>query len=345
VKHVRILGLCLVAALALGAYVASGASALEWAKCVKVEAGTGNYGPPGNCAKSEKAKPKGTGEYELEKATEVKKRRMAEGKPGFVPFEGESLLGGGKLTTGLRECELPKESGKYQRVTREACKEGREEDLELEEPLFVECATEEDYGHAEAPNKVGNIQVTFKGCKALGSIPCESFNAKEAGKIVTNELRGKLVYYETHPGKAVGLLLEPKAHHKAFAEFQCSTFLGAHVGVGDKKTGAEYTNSGCYGTIKNCPGTKPEEESHGGYDQIISTITPVNEMTKTYKQVYTQEPHFPYKNQPECVKGCKHLSVLEDYLITEQGEQSDWSPAGEVISVENESEEEGEIHG
>jgi hypothetical protein len=91
------------------------------------------------------------------------------------------------------------------------------------------------------------------------------------------------------------------------------------------------------------PGTTPSEETHGGYDQIISPIEPINQMTKTYVQRYTEEATWPFKNIPSCYAACKHLSVLEDYPIDYEGEDVDWSPAGEVITVETTSEEEGMI--
>jgi Peptidase A4 family len=53
VRHVRMLGLCLVAALALDAYAVSSASALKWGRCEDAKSG-GKYTGP-NCSKAEKA--------------------------------------------------------------------------------------------------------------------------------------------------------------------------------------------------------------------------------------------------------------------------------------------------
>ncbi len=56
------LGLCLVAVLAVGAYAVSSASALpEWGKC---EAKVGGNYKDSNC--TEKAKPKGSGQLRME---------------------------------------------------------------------------------------------------------------------------------------------------------------------------------------------------------------------------------------------------------------------------------------
>jgi hypothetical protein len=343
VRHVRMLGLCLAAALALGAYAVASASALEWGKCENVGSG-GNYAGP-NCSKAEKAKPKGTGSYEWRKASEVASKRVAEGKSANVPFAGESIGGGGVLTTGLRECYVAggEPEHEYIRTTRQGCKEAGGEETsfgeEGGEPLFVECANEKNTGEAEAKNKIANVHVLFTGCAALGALPCNS-EGKEEGEVETNPLKGKLGWINKS-AKEVGVLLEPAAHHGAFAEFECSGFLATVVGVGNKKTGAEYTSAGCYGP---CPGTTPEEEKHGGYDEIISPISPVNQMTSEYTQVYTQEAEYPWKNIPSHFEN-KHLSVLEDYLIAVEANDGEtmWSPAGEEITNVNTPEEEGEI--
>ena len=93
-RHVRMLGLCLVAALALGAYAVSSASASgpEWGKC---EAKTGGKYKDANC--TEKAK-KGQGAYEWRKGASLKN----------VPFTGENVGSGGVLSTELYLCSIGK---------------------------------------------------------------------------------------------------------------------------------------------------------------------------------------------------------------------------------------------
>ena len=93
-RHVRMLGLCLVAALALGAYAVSSASASgpEWGKC---EAKTGGKYKDANC--TEKAK-KGQGAYEWRKGASLKN----------VPFTGENVGSGGVLSTELYLCSSRK---------------------------------------------------------------------------------------------------------------------------------------------------------------------------------------------------------------------------------------------
>jgi hypothetical protein len=343
VRHVRMLGLCLVAALALGAYAVSSASALEWGKCEKLSSNTGLYSGP-NCTKAEKAKPKGTGEYEWRKATEVAAKRVSEGKSANVPFSGHSVGGGGVLTTAIRECEAA--GFTTLRVTRQKCKEeGGDETLSgggAEEPLLVECANETNTGEAAAKANVTNVHVVFKGCAAFGSFPCTSASGEE-GEVDTTTLKGKLGWIDKS-SKEVGVLLEPAQKHGAFAEFVCGELLFTYVGVGNKTEGAEYTSSGCFGAVpltSGCPGTTPEEEKHGGYDGIISPITPVNRMTNEYTQVYSQEAAFPFRNIPSQFEG-KHVDVLEDY-ITIGSATSMFSAAGEAITNTNTPEEEGEI--
>jgi hypothetical protein len=335
VRHVRLLGLCLVAMLVVGAYAVSSASALpEWGKC---EAKTGGKFANSNC--TEKAA-KGKGAFEWLTATKVAAKRKSEGKSANIPFSGHNVGSGGVLTSGLRECYKKNgEKEEFFRTTRAGCVSdgGTERELFKTEPLFVECATENNTGEAEAKNKVANVHVRFTGCKALGSIPCESPGKAEA-EVETSPLKGELGYI-SKSAKEVGVLLEPAKKHGLFAEFVCSTVLTSHVGVGNDKEGAEYTSSGCSG--ESCKGITPSEEKNGGYDGIISPITPVNAMTKEFTQVYTRQTAQPWENIPSKFEN-KHLEVLEDYFTTEAG-SGDWSQAGEVITNVNTPEEEGEI--
>ncbi len=98
------------------------------------------------------------------------------------------------------------------------------------------------------------------------------------------------------------------------------------MGVGNSKEGAYY-----------------EPEKTGGYDGIISPITPVNQMTKEYTQVYTVNPSTA-ENIPSKFEG-KHIELLEDYLYNPSQPQVTemWSRSGEEITNVNHPEEEGEI--
>ena len=73
--------------------------------------------------------------------------------------------------------------------------------------------------------------------------------------------------------------------------------ISRDVGVGNSKEGAFY-----------------EPENKGGYDGIISPITPVNTMTSEYTQVFTVNPEAA-ENIPNKFEG-KHIELLEDYFTT-----------------------------
>jgi hypothetical protein len=331
VRHVRMLGLCLVAAFAVAAVAASSAMAgPQWVKCEF--AGPGHNYTGSNCTKAEKAKPKGTGEYELYKAPEVEAKRLAEGKPAYVPFTGGSVGSGGVLFSQWWFC-----STNSHRTTRSACEaEGGHYYFEL--PATVECTKETNKGRAEGKNKISKVEVLFTGCVALETIPCESENLKE-GEIETKELTGKLGWINKAE-KTVGVELSPEGgKHSEFTQFNCVGVLEIGVGAGNKKEGAFYTSSGCSG---ECPGTTPEEEKHGGYDSIISPITPVNEMTSTFTQVFTINSETD-ENIPNKLEN-KHISLLESFTEDlENGASTVWSPSGEEITNVNTPEEEGEI--
>jgi len=253
VRHVRMLGLCLVAVLAVAAYAVSSASALpEWGKCV-AKAG-GKY-TDANCT----TKGKG-GSFEWEKGATLSP----------VKFSGHSVGSGGVLTSGFDECESGPDEGL--RVPRSQCEaEGGEYYNAVEEGyhVSVECENETNSGEATGKNKLGNVHVTFTGCKMLGHFPC-SGKGLASGEIQTDLLKGELGYI-SKASHEVGVKLEPATKHGHFAEFSCAFGpIDIVVGVGNKKEGAAYS-----------------PENKGGNDQIISPITPVNEMTSTYTQVYT----------------------------------------------------------
>jgi len=339
VRHVRMLGLCLVAVFAVCAYAVSSAFAgPQWVKC-EAKAG-GNY-KNANC--TEKAKPKGTGSYELLNATQVGNKRVAEGKSKNVPFTGENVGSGGALYSNFQICQEEKKSPLEEekdisgRFTREACAKHGNGSPTPSETIAVECEREASSGEAVGTSSVANVSVTFFGCKAFGVIPCS--NTSNEQEIQVNKLIGKLGYINKAETK-VGVLLEPAAKKHPFAEFDCGGFLGIVVGVGNKKEGSFYPSSGCYGA---CPGTTPEEEKHGGYDGIISPIAPVNTMTSEYTQVYKIN-HTTVENIPNKFEG-KHIDLLEDYdyVISEPTNGGMWSPAGEEITNVNHSEEPSEI--
>ncbi len=293
-RHVRMLGLCLIAVCAVVAVAATAASALpEWGQCYAKEGG--KYANS-NC--TVKAK-KGAGTFEWRKGTEV----SAEQKK----FNGSGGLG--ILTGEYKICEP-------EALRQPKCNHEGEELIYFGQKLGVECESEVNSGEASGSKDVANISVVFKGCKLLGSVPCS--NTETEGEIHTNTLKGQLGYINKSV-KDVGVLLEPTKKHARFAQFTC--FGGGiitAVGQGNAKEGAAYS-----------------PEKNGGYDGIISPITPVNEMSTEFTQVYTINENL--ENVPSHFEG-KHIELLESFLAaanTEEKTSSKWSKAGETITNVN----------
>jgi len=303
VRYVRMLGLCLIAALAIAAMAVSSASALpEWGKC---EAKAGGKYSDSNC--QTKAK-KGAGAFEFVKGAHLKN----------IPFRGENVGSGGVLTSALRHCS----AGETRRETRAKCEaEGGEEGNGAE--VSIECESEHNTGETTGKNGLTNVSVKFLGCKLYGSVPCS--NGPVEGEIQVNPLKGELGYISKAAHK-VGVVLEPKTKKGTFAQFTCGGILTTVVGAGNSKEGAYY-----------------QPESHGGYDEIISPITPVNQMTSTYEQVYTVNPE-TYENIPSKFEG-KHISLLESYTFNNEEPSATtlWNASGEEITNVNTSSEEGMI--
>lgn len=313
-RRVRTLGLCVVAVLALAAYAAASAFAggPEFGKCV-AKAG-GKYSDSGCTAKTK------TGEFEWEKGKTLKN----------IKFTGHNVGSGGVLQTELYFCLWHDGFGfegpvGERRVNRKTC-ESNEGTVSSALKVSVECESESNSGEISGAKNIKNIEVKFKGCKLFGSDPCA--NGPNEGEILVNALKGEIGFINKGENR-VGVLLEPAQKHGEFAKFDCVGVLSTVVGMGNTKEGAYY-----------------QPENHGGYDGILSPITPVNTMTSTYEQVYTIEDGEGINpiNVPSHFEG-KHMDALEDYVYEDENpEQSSmWSPAGEEITNVNTSEEEGEI--
>lgn len=309
-RHVKMVGLCLVAVFVFAALAASSASAAkpEWGKCVKAsEVGKKGQYNDANC--TEKG---GSKEYYWEKGKTLKP----------VPFKGHSPAGsGGVLTTGLAICG----AGTYtdKRVPRKKCEEGGGKWESPGAVLKVECENEASEGVAEGKNKIGDVHVRFTGCH-LSTPPCTGTHGEATGEVKTSTLKGELGYLNKDK-QEVGVVLTPQEKNGLFAEFICLGVDLTHVGVGNKKEGAWY-----------------EPENHGGYDSIISPITPVNTMTDEYTQVY--KVNSEGENEPFNFEG-KPKDQLEDYIENTgiAGDSTVWQKAGEEITNINVPEEPGEI--
>ncbi len=303
------IGLCVAAVLAIAAFTASSASALpEWGKCV-AQAG-GKY-KDGNCTEKTKG-----GSFEWKKGASLPN----------VAFTGHNVGSGGVLRTLAQSC-INKESQEatHERVSHKACAENPETEPETEgSPIRVLCTAESNSGEQSGKSSVVNVHVIFTGCAAFGAIPCHSEGAKE-GEVKVEPLKGALGYLNKSE-KTVGVLLEPVTKHGLFAKFECGGILTTAVGVGNKKEGAFYA-----------------PENHGGYDGIISPITPVNQMSTSFEQVYTVNEE-TNENIPSHFEG-KHIELLENYLINSEGGTTFWDPASEEITNVNTPTEAGEIKG
>jgi hypothetical protein len=334
VRHLRMVGLCLVAVFAIAAIAATSASALEWGKCV-AKAG-GKY-TEGNCVKKATLKT-GPGTFEWRKGSEL----------ANVPFTDKNVGSGGVLYAEDGECGNHSGGAIAKRLTRQACEATGNERVTFTS-AFVSCAEEHSSGEASGTNEVKNVAVTFKGCNLMGAAPCQNGAPEE---IKTNALKGKLGWLNKKASpKEVGVSLEPVKKNGAFVAFECPGLgLSVVVGVGNSKEGAAHVQGTKYplGCTGACPGATPEEEKHGGYDSIISPIKPVNKMTTTYEQEYKVETNKEcLQNTPSKFEG-QHIDVLETVLVNtqESGKGSMWSCAGQEITVVNTLQpagEEGEI--
>ena len=203
-RHVKMLGLCLVAVLAVAAVGASSALAgPRWGKCTNV--GTGRY-TDSNC--TQRARPANPGQYEWETLP-----------LGGQPFTSHNAGGSASvLSAELWECTTEK-----QRVTRQTCATTNSGVyVDSTTRVEVECAAETDTGTAEGTNRITNLLVTFTGCKLLSDGPCQNGSP---GEIKLNPLRGKLGWINKAQ-KEVGVLFEPVAGNGGrFAVFNCGPLL------------------------------------------------------------------------------------------------------------------------
>jgi hypothetical protein len=289
-RHLRMVGLALVAVLATTALAATSASALpEFGECVVQAKHEGKYANSNCTVKAKVVNTKPTGEFEWKKPSEIEGKGIAgEGGPAI-------------LKTTFHAC------GKGENL--KECRAGEEEPQLTGE---VECSQENNGGEITGSKTVGHVAVRFRHCLLFGSVPCA--NAGEAGEIETNELKGNLGWINkgTNP-RQVGILLEPAVKKGEFVKFGCGGIIIIHVGGA---TEAQF----------------PAYPPSGGGDGIISPITPVNEMTKAFTQVYAFNAE--EENIPNKFEGTAPLKVLEDWLqnSSELTARTKWSKAGEAVT-------------
>jgi hypothetical protein len=236
VRHVRTLGLCLVAAFAISALATASASAAlpEWGKCVKLPAEI-------------KGKTKTKGKYANANCTEA------------IGGEYEFVKGTSELPTTAFTAHQTSENAR----------------LETTQGISVECESTVAEGNLSGSKEVAGVEVTFKGCKLpLLKFTCESYFHEEypnkyvynEGEIVTRELKGKLGYIsgKGEETPSVGLSLAPEEKNGLFAEFVCGTensgvgVLVIRVGAKEKKGGGDSIISPI--TPVNTMGTSLEQD-------------------------------------------------------------------------------------
>jgi hypothetical protein len=183
-RRITIVGLCLAAALALSAMLASSSLALpEVGRCLVQAKHEGKY-TDSNCQKkAKKVSEKFTGEYERVKSAV---------KQHFTASSGEAFLEG---KSGLKVvCKESTAAGKY-----------------------------DADGTTPSIKAVENVVATFTGCgiPAVG-VECNT-EGHPAGEIVTKELEGNLGYIKKTAPKEVGQELKPHTKGGEFANFNCTT--------------------------------------------------------------------------------------------------------------------------
>ncbi len=372
-RRLTLMGLVMTALFALVAVAGTGAASAaepEWGHCVPVKS-KGHY-EDSNCTKEDfkenkahEKKYKGKfewdataavacfaqkhGKYKDPGCTELdEKKGQPKGKyekTGGAKFTGAG--GAGVLYADLYECANPAHEEVREREPRADCTGGQGgKGYRFYSPPTVECASETASGEATGSDEASNVSVRFKGCVLFGTIPMETHGLPE-GEIQVNTLKGKLGYINAAKHE-VGVLLEPAASGGLFAEFEALAGLAViGVGVGNTSEGSFY-----------------EETSPGvptGHDGLISAITPVDQMTHTFTQIYRTEHRHYNCTAPTCFAGEEEVfnlptsfeggqfEGLETFMeLHEEGVppySTDWSSAGEEIRNVNTLEGEAEIKG
>jgi hypothetical protein len=202
------LGLGLIAALAVATMTAAGASALpEFGKC---EAKAGGKYSDSNCTKKAAV---GTGKFEWHNSL------------SFTKNQKEFSNGTGEKVPAVL-------------ITKFQLEEAGRGVLEAK----VECESIFDLGEfsSKSSKEVRSVHVKFSGCKTLGA-PCG--NTSVEGVIETNLLKGLVGYIKKAAPKEVGIDIKPQSG-KQFAQFSCSGAVTIAVGEATEAEGPFYPPKG-----------------------------------------------------------------------------------------------------
>ncbi len=184
----------------------------------------------------------------------------------------------------------------------------------------VECASESDEGELSGAKEVRMMTVKFKGCETLSSsftgiVKCENPGGN-SGEVVFNTLKGKLGYINK-PSHDVGMLLMPEStgpFPRPFVEFECGAYTIV-VGRGVPTAGCAYfPNPKC------------------GDDGVISAITPANEMSRQFTEVFRRGVTNPFENEPSEFEGTGTRRSLESRIF-KTTTTSNWAQAAEELTT------------
>jgi hypothetical protein len=206
VRQLRKLGLCLLAAFAMGATAAATASAAlpEWGKCVKFVNQHGkNVGKYQDSGCTKLAEPAKSGGFEWQTSSSIAEK-------AFTSHGGAAEL---ETTSGIKTlCRVEEAKGLLS---------GSKEVSEVE-VIFKGCEA------------------------SFGNIPCGNgiqppLGEEPEGQIRTRSLKGKLGYIsgKGEETPSVGLTLEPTQKKGLFAEFICGNTLVVRVGEAPKGVGGD----------------------------------------------------------------------------------------------------------
>jgi hypothetical protein len=298
-RHLRMVGLALVAVFAMAAVVATSALALpEFGKCEVQAKHEGKYANNNCTTKAKVVNTKPTGEFEW---TPMNKVKNSNTRREFSSLHGnlETELEPGTLLSNFRICSPGEEK-------LAKCRAGETE--EHTGTIKIECTDSLVRGtfSEKSAKEVRNITVKYRGCKGLGN-PCG--NGSTTGEIETDQLKGTLGYINKST-KEVGVDIKPQSG-KEFAKFQCANAIQIVVGEGTETEGPAYPPK-------------------GGGDGVIGVVTPVNSMVETFTTAFTAN-EATSENIPSKFEG-KPIQVLEDYInnLSRPGKGSLWSPAGQT---------------
>ena len=267
-RHVRMLGLCLVAVFAFAAVAAAGSASAaepEWGHCIASKKAV--YADS-NCTTvaTKHGVPDHKGAYEwiggavscypMKKGTYTEsgcltvatKHGLPDHKGSYEKTAGGKFTavgGAGVLKMSGFDCETENENPvthEHQgtQLPREDCvgESGWHEGYTDYGYLATECEGEHASGEATGTDEVTSVSVRFTGCTSFGE-PATSAGLA-AGEIQVNALKGRLGYINKGAHE-VGVLLEPAAAGGLFAEFEAlEGNVDVRIGVGNATAGAFY---------------------------------------------------------------------------------------------------------